>query len=871
MSTMVQFNPATVEELLNEAGFRVVEQEIIEPRPASKLPVPQNLHPAVREILCAWYPDGLYSHQAQGLEDALRGQSLCLSTATASGKSLVFMAAAADRALRDPETATVAFYPARALIQDQILKWRELLQPLGISFGYIDGGVPSAERSRILRENRIVLMTPDVAQAWLMAGASAPGISSYLRCLGTVILDEAHVYDGVFGTNMAYLMRRLKAISGLRQCICSTATIGAPDKFVETLTGFPVKVLGPDADGSPTPPKTLLLAERGKVRRKGAKRASGIGTTGPSSTFEMVARFLAACSDTGEGRFLAFGDSRRMVEHFVAALHRKADSKEVSELEEGEEPEEESELDLAGDRVLPRRVLPYRSGYEDEDRKAIQRALTRGSLRGVVSTSALELGLDIGEIDLVVLLSPPPSVKAFWQRLGRGGRRKAGVCVVLDSEGFLRQKGGLARYLQREMEPNRLYLDNKYLQYANALCAAAELSQRNVNADVATRLFESLPEQFRRFLANEIDPREAVPPDLYPLKQRGQAAPHLEFPLRTGIEREFRIFGWGQAPLGSVTFSQALREAYPGAIYYYMARPYRVHHFHFARGEIQARRAKRYFTNPILQRMTFPRFEGGLLRLWVAERGFVAEAEMQVSERVVGFIEIRGNVREKHEYGPTSPYAQRPLNRFFETTGVAWWFGEDVRLAEATGELILRAFCLECGVQERDLGLGTFFTRSAPAAVGECQGWCVYDATYGSLRLTEALAARFPAVAELALDMGRAEGADQAIIRQLRQLRRLAEGLEERPVQMAATALPTSEGDWAVLIARGQKAMLMKEAATEEVTVVDHRYTPRGVLYTLRHPDPGVKWQVEASRVTPIYGETKMVRVNLVTGEEEPL
>ena len=185
-----------------------------------------------------------------------------------------------------------------------------------------------------------------------------------------------------------------------------------------------------------------------------------------------------------------------MVEQLVAASHRAM----------GEASEDEGEIEDSqdGDACRPSqrrlRILPYRAGYESDDREQIQQALESGELAGVVSTSAMELGLDIGAIDLTVLLSVPASVKAFWQRLGRAGRTRAGVCLLIDTQDALANSpSGLATYMRRPPEPNWLYLENRYIQYANALCAAAELrALSRTRADVAA--LDSLPASFRAFL-----------------------------------------------------------------------------------------------------------------------------------------------------------------------------------------------------------------------------------------------------------------------------------------------------------------------------------------------------------------------------------
>src|SRR5206468_460102 len=152
-------------------------------------------------------------------------------------------------------------------------------------------------------------------------------------------------------------------------------------------------------------------------------------------------------------------------------------------------------------------------------------------------------------------------------------------------------------------------------------------------------------------------PTEPVPDDLYALKQRAQAGAHYEFPVRTGIEKNFSVKNITRGleeSLGTLTLSQSLREAYPGAIHYYMARPYRVLQHNARKGEISAIRARRLTTQPILQNMVFPRFPAGILSLRQGPKGFVSEADLQVNERVLGFTEQRGSARDTHEYAQGS-------------------------------------------------------------------------------------------------------------------------------------------------------------------------------------------------------------------------
>ena len=520
------------------------------------------------------------------------------------------------------------------------------------------------------------------------------------------------------------------------------------------------------------------------------------------------------------------------------------------------------------------RILPYRAGYEAEDRRDIQRALSHRQLAGVVSTSALELGLDIGEIDLVVLLGLPPSVKAFWQRVGRAGRRNPGVCLLIDNRGALvGSSDGLKKYLARELEPSWLYMENRYIQYANALCAAYEVGEIG-GASLEGTPFKSLPTSFRRFLDNEINPTEVVPSDLYPLKQRAQGGPHREFPIRSGMEPDFDVKTPQGLRLGNLTFSQALREGYPGAIYYYMARPYRVYRFDYRKGEIFARRERHWITRPLAQTMVFPRFQGGVLRLSRSEVGFLAETEMQVSERVLGFTERRGSAKpQEHRYGRNSPYYQREINRFFETTGVCWYFPERCVTSESTGARVAEAFCVEFGIQDRDLGFGFFYSRQSPLGVEKCQGACVYDATNGSLRLTQRLAEHFEDVVSSAITIAESNDCVEAE-RYLRVLLGYVQQLSCSRVEELPGTIPSSEGDWVVIIAPGEKALYQSQDGPITVEVGGYRYTPQGLMYELTPLDPAdhnAVWRVVASALQPFHGETKMTQANLVTGETKPL
>ena len=250
----------SIKQIVEQSELEILNEVSLPGQMPKYAPVPSDIHPEVRDALIRSYPQGLYSHQAQGLRLVLDGNDLCLATPTASGKSLVFMTATTDCLKHDPEAKTLALYPAKALIQDQLEKWTSALKPMGLAPGYIDGAVPTYERPRLLEKYRVILMTPDVAHAWFMSNLQQKEVRDFLTRLRLLILDEAHVYDGVFGTNMAYFVRRLLAISRIERVISSTATIGEPGDFIERLTGRPPAVLNEEDNGAVSPRKTILLA-----------------------------------------------------------------------------------------------------------------------------------------------------------------------------------------------------------------------------------------------------------------------------------------------------------------------------------------------------------------------------------------------------------------------------------------------------------------------------------------------------------------------------------------------------------------------------------------------------------------------------------
>ena len=840
-------------EALHQIGLEVIEERVYAPKKARYAPLPKSLHPGVHSNLAARFPKGLYSHQSEAIAMGLDGQNICICTPTASGKTVVFSSVVISTLKNRPGSKALALYPAKALIHDQQSKWQAATADMGLSACLIHGGIPISERISLLKDADIVLMTPDVLHAWVMSGLDKADIQAFLKALDIVVLDEAHVYDGVFGTNMAYLLRRLQAVSAVRQFLLSTATIGEPERFASSLTGTECAIIGTDQDGSATPEKKILVTRLGR---------NGIGS-------HLKKLIQALASAQGTGRFLVFADSRMRVEELATianpAIHEHTGN-------------EEADFDKKPLDIAQHKVLPYRAGYEQDDRLRIQESLADGNLAGVISTSALELGIDIGEIEVVINLGLPNEVRAFWQRAGRAGRQKEGIVLLVDERKQLDAFGGLDGYLSRGVEPAWLYLDNEYLQYANVLCAAEEQAHCSSDSYHPGSL-ASLPDNFQMLLENEVTPRRSVEPELYRLKQEAIGGAHRAFPLRTGIEKTYTVVcsNMPSQRLGTLTYAQVLREAYPGAIYRYMTYAFRVVGINHSKAEIRVKRAKPILsTDPIIQTKVFPQFamEPFFLRQDVSN--MVVETKLQVSERVIGFNEKIGGRRIECHYELGSSYSQRPLNRFIETTGVCFRFDEMPTQHESLAGYIAEAFSTLCGIHMRDIGYGSFFSAATPSDPKESRGFAIFDAASGSLRLTHRLVDCLDDVLEEAARLAMQTGASR-IAEFINRMGVIIEAMPSANLgghsDVLSVFMDKSDGDWICVVAAEQPAILCDGSAQDgdEVTVLRYLYTPQGLRYELQHSKKGVKWIVSASIVRPIYGATRMVRYNLMSGDEQDM
>ncbi len=361
----------------------------------------------------------LYTHQVEAIELAMGGQSLAVVTPTASGKSLCYLVPVLDAIARAPESTAILMYPTKALAQDQLTELHELADAAELevrTFTY-DGDTPPGARSALRQAGQVVLTNPDMLHTGIL-----PHHTQWVRLfrgLRYVVLDELHTYRGVFGSHVANVIRRLDRICafyGARPTyICCSATIANPKELAEKVLGRSIVCV--DQNGAPAPTRRVVVVNPPIVEpRLGIRRSASREAT------SLVPRLVRTGSQT-----IVFGQTRLQVELLLNYLRRDLERPGTGGID-------------AGDHE----VSAYRGGYLPLERRAIESGLRSGAIRCVVSTSALELGIDIGRLDAAVLVGYPGTITSTWQRLGRAGRRNEPALQMLITGG-----GPLDQYLAK--------------------------------------------------------------------------------------------------------------------------------------------------------------------------------------------------------------------------------------------------------------------------------------------------------------------------------------------------------------------------------------------------------------------------------------
>jgi DEAD/DEAH box helicase domain-containing protein len=548
------------------ADGRLVREANEGPGDASLVDPPEELHPDVLAALKRLGVERLYSHQAQAVHRAWEGPTI-ITTGTASGKSMCFNLPTLDVLCRDARARALYLYPTKALAQDQARALASFGLTKRVRPAIYDGDTPREARATIRKSANIVLTNPDMLHVGILPNHAA--WADTFANLAIVVIDEAHVYRGVFGSHVANLLRRLRRISAAYgtepRFLLTSATIANPVELAERLTGLAgVSLI--DDDGSPAPQRRIAMWNPPLTDEVLGTRRSALGEAA-----ELLARLVR-----DGARTICFMKSRKGVEVLSRLVEQDLRSTH---------PE------------LADRVAPYRAGYTPQQRRELEGRLMRGELRAVITTDALELGIDIGELDAAVVVTFPGTVASLRQMWGRAGRstvarRGHGLAVYVAGEDALDQFfcRHPEEFLERPVEAAILDHESELIYRAHLLCAAHEgpLSQEDAeflgprwqgHADVLLAAGEL---RRRRGGANghrSRDDRDSTAmgaPDSYVLR-RADGYPAAEVSLRSASPETFDIVDVSSGELlGSTEAARAHSTVHEGAIYMHLGRSYEV-------------------------------------------------------------------------------------------------------------------------------------------------------------------------------------------------------------------------------------------------------------------------------------------------------
>ncbi|HTW43302.1 MAG TPA: DEAD/DEAH box helicase [Solirubrobacteraceae bacterium] len=542
---------------------RLVREANEGPSRATLVEPPAALHPDVLAALARMGIERLYAHQAQALHAATAGPTI-VTTGTASGKSMCFNLPTLHILCQQARARALYLYPTKALAQDQARALGAFALTKRVRPAIYDGDTPREARAQIRRSANVVLTNPDMLHVGILPNHGA--WSQLFANLAVVVIDEAHVYRGVFGSHVAGVLRRLRRIAAAYGTqpvfMLTSATIANPLELAERLTGLPDFQLI-DRDGSPAPQRRIAVWNPPLTDEAFGARRSAL-----AEAAELLARL------TREGaRTICFMKSRKGVEVL---------SRLVKDDLRASHPE------------LAEQIEPYRAGYTPQQRRELEQRLVHGELRAVITTDALELGIDIGELDAAVVVTFPGTVASLRQMWGRAGRRGRGLAVYVAGEDALDQFfcRHPEEFLQRPVEAAILDHESQLIHRAHLLCAAHEGALSRADDEffgprwqAHAEALEGAGQLRRRTGTGAHSPQDWVGDTFVP--RRPDAYPAAEVSLRSASPERFDIVDVASGELlGSTEAARAHTTVHDGAIYLHQGRSYEVREL-----DLQRRRA----------------------------------------------------------------------------------------------------------------------------------------------------------------------------------------------------------------------------------------------------------------------------------------
>jgi DEAD/DEAH box helicase domain-containing protein len=583
-----------------ESPVRAVRRQAA--RPGEFAEFPAALAPVLQKALVARGIDRLYTHQAEAFLHAADGRNTVIVTPTASGKTLCYNLPVLNGLLADPNARAMYLFPTKALAGDQLVEFQKAVDAMGSdlrAFTY-DGDTPQDARRAIRERANVVFTNPDMLHSGVL-----PHHTKWAKAfenLRYVVIDELHYYRGVYGSHLANLLRRLKRVcefyGSSPQFICCSATIANPKELAEALTGLPFELV--ERNGAPSGDKYVVFYNPPVVNK-----ALGIRRSYLNETRRMARELL----DRGQ-QTLVFANSRLATEILLTYLKD----------------------DYSG-------VRGYRGGYLPKERREIEGQLRDGDIRAVVATNALELGIDIGSLDAVVMAGYPGTIASTWQRAGRAGRRQTASLAVL-----VASSAPLDQYIIEHPEyffdrpPEHAYInpDNLEILLSHLKCAAFELPIRD-----GEKFGQHDTGDLCRFLSDLKLLHHSGPPSAGAWHWTSDTYPADAVSLRSVSSDNFVVVDvtGDHQVIAEVSFTAALTTLYEKAIYLHDARQYQVARFDYDGRKAYVRRVDSdYFTDAIdyTQVKELEEVEsspaGGVK---------VAHGDVRLNRQIVGFKKIK--------------------------------------------------------------------------------------------------------------------------------------------------------------------------------------------------------------------------------------
>lgn len=522
-------------------GPNIVRWETLPPRDAVWAEFPDSLDTRLKNALVRKGITRLYSHQAEAVRALAGGRSVVTVTPTASGKTLCYNLPVLDAILKEPAARALYLFPTKALSQDQLSELHGLIEDVGESIGTytFDGDTPQTARRRVRHAGHIVITNPDMLHTGVL-----PHHTQWIKLfenLRFVVIDELHSYRGVFGSHLANVVRRLKRVCqfyGSRpQFVLSSATIANPGELARHLVGEDVDVV--DNNGAPRGAKHFVLYNPPVINEQLGIRRSSV-----NETCRLAETFILNAIQT-----ICFIPYRLNVEILLSYL-------------------KESVSKHGGN---PDRLQGYRSGYRPLERRAIEKGLRDGSVWGVVSTNALELGIDIGQLEVAIITGYPGSVASTWQQAGRAGRRQgtSAAIVVANSSAICQYLAAHPEYLlNRSPESGIVDPDNLVILMSHLRCASFELPFSEGETFDGLHVAEHLRYLEDKGVLRNAGGRWHWMADTYPAS---------EVSLRSASPENFVILDESKgSTIGEVDYFSAPVYIFPDAIYLHGAEQFQI-------------------------------------------------------------------------------------------------------------------------------------------------------------------------------------------------------------------------------------------------------------------------------------------------------